>query len=79
CSKCGSIVYKQISNLYWNTAQLKKKLFLENLLVFYSGSHAIIIAERLANIFKEQGFTGYSLEPVKHVGKKDKEIKRFFK
>lgn len=77
CSKCGSIVYKQISNLYWNTAQMKKKLLLEIPANFYSGSHAIIITERLANIFKEQGFTGYSLEPVIHVGKKDKEIKCF--
>jgi len=77
CPKCGSIIYKQISELYWNTAQMKKKLFLEIPADFYSGSHAIIITERLANIFKEQGFTGYSLEPVIHVGKKDKEIKCF--
>lgn len=77
CPKCGSIIYKQTSKLYWNTAQMKKMLFLEIPADFYNGSHAIIITERLANIFKEQGFTGYSLEPVIHVGKRDKEIKCF--
>ncbi|WMI80066.1 hypothetical protein [Anaerotignum sp. MB30-C6] len=77
CPKCRTVGYKQISNLYWNTTQMKKKLFLEIPANFYNGSHAIIITERLANIFKEQGLTGYSLEPVIHVGKKDKEIKCF--
>ncbi|MTI46679.1 MAG: hypothetical protein FH761_02465 [Firmicutes bacterium] len=77
CPKCGSVEFKQISKLYWNTTQMKKKLFLEIPDDRYTGGYAIIITEKLAKIFKKQQFTGYSLEPVIHVGNKNKEKKCF--
>lgn len=51
---------------------MKKKMFMEILDDKYRGSHVIKITERLANIFNGQGFTGYSLEMVIHVGNKIK-------
>lgn len=77
CPKCGSVKYKQVSDLYWNTTQMKKKLFLEIPNDKYNGEYTIIITETLANIFKEHNFTGYTLKPVIHVGNKNKEKKCF--
>lgn len=77
CPHCGSIIYQQATPLYWNTAQMKKKLLMEIPDSKYRGSYAMIITERLANIFQKQGFTGYSLAPVIHVGNKEKEKNAF--
>ena len=72
CSKCGTAKYQQTSPLYWNTIQLKKKLFMEIPSSRHTGGYSIIVAERLANVLKDN-YTGFTFEAVKHVGKENNE------
>lgn len=74
CSKCGTVRYQQTSPLYWNTIQLKKRLFMEIPSSRHTGGYSIIVAEKLANVLKDN-YTGFTFEPVVHVGKQNNENK----
>lgn len=68
CQKCGAVKFEQLSLLYWDTKQMKKRLLLEIPANRHYGGYSFIITEHLANIFQQHNLSGYSLEKVIHVG-----------
>lgn len=70
CPNCGVTKFKQTSPLYWDVNQMKKRLLVEIPSSRHTGGYSLIVSERLSHILLQNNFSGYSLETVHHVGKR---------